>query len=509
MRFAEKTSKLTACVVALITGGMGVLAYSPFDYWFIVFLSATGLIWLATLPEKRTAMWGIFLWAVAYFAIGVNWVHVSMIQFGGVPEIVSYLAVLLLAAYLALYPLLFGYLVQRWQIRSPWGLAAIFTGTEYLRGVVFTGFPWLQFGYSLIDTPFASLAPMFGVEGLTFLVMVASGYICQIFCQYAKNADKLTACIKLTILCLSAVATQFFQWVSPNQSEKSTSISLVQANIEQKLKWDPAYFNYTLQTYADLVSGVLGKSEVVILPESAIPAVEAEIEPLLQQFHQAGAARGSELIMGTMYRNQSGLFNSAIVLGNSQQSYSPNTVGRFMKHHLVPFGEYVPFGNLLNWMREMFILPVNLSQGDFIQAPLVAGKRRFNMAICYEIIFGHQVQQNQKVHNADYLVTISNDAWFGESIGPWQHFQMARMRALELGKPLVRATNTGITAFVDGYGKVEKQAPQFQATVLSHDVPTYTGTTPFTLWGNWLIYGFSGLILLIGAVRRKAKQSKF
>lgn len=503
MTFAKKSSRLTACVIGLLSGGIGVFAYSPFDYWPIAFISTLGLIWLVTTFDKGDALLGTFLWGVAYFAVGVNWVHVSMIQFGGVPELVSYLAVLLLAAYLALYPLLFAYVNQRFRLQNPWVLAAIFTFTEYLRGVIFTGFPWLQFGYALIDSPFAGLAPILGVEGLSFFVVVASGYFLQIFRKMAERAFKLQSVALLSLLLIATWGTSWLRFVEVDESRPSQTISLVQGNIEQKMKWDPDYFNQTVLTYQKLISQVLSRSDVVILPESAIPATEAQIEPLLQELQRAAQQRGSEVIIGTLHQTAQGLFNSAVVVGNAEKPYSLYDSARFNKHHLVPFGEYVPFGTLLDWMREVFILPVNLSQGTFIQSPLLAGERRFNTAICYEIIFTHQVQQNQKAHLADYLLTISNDAWFGSSIGPWQHFQMARMRALELGRPLIRATNTGITAFVDAYGKVESQAPQFKALVLSREVKAYKGETPFTIWGNWALYGLCALILLVRLLRRR------
>lgn len=503
MNFVKKLPKTTACFLGLLFGGIGLFAYSPFDFWWLSFVSAAGLIWLATQERKAQALLGVFSWAVSYFAIGVNWVHVSMIQFGGVPEIVSYLAVLLLAVYLALYPLLFVYLIQRFKWHNTWLIAAVWTGTEYLRGVVFTGFPWLQFGYSLIDSPFAGIAPIFGVEGLTFFVMLVAGYLVQIF---AKNQRNMTAWFAFSCVLIFAFLSQFMTWVSLDTQKESSKISLVQGNIEQKMKWDPVHFDYTLRTYERLIQQVLGKSDVIILPESAIPAHEVQIMPLMKQLQQAGEQTGSELIMGTLFQNSQGLFNSAVVLGNKEQPYSLDTPLRFNKHHLVPFGEYVPFGNLLDWMREVFVLPVNLAQGEFIQPPLLAGKRQFNMAICYEIIFGHQLQQNQKAHSADYLLTISNDAWFGTSIGPWQHFQMARMRALELGKPLIRATNTGISAFVDPFGKVEKQAPQFETLVLTHEVKAYNGVTPFSIWGVWAIYLLSGLILVLSVILKRTTR---
>ncbi|AGH38650.1 Apolipoprotein N-acyltransferase [Bibersteinia trehalosi USDA-ARS-USMARC-188] len=504
MNFAKKSMKATACLSGFLFGGIGLFAYSPFDYWIVSFISAIALIWIATLPQKAAALLGVLTWAVSYFAIGVNWVHVSMIQFGGVPEIVSYLAVLLLAIYLAFYPLLFAYVIQRFKLINPWSIAAIWTFSEYLRGVIFTGFPWLQFGYSLIDSPFSGIAPILGVEGLTFLVMLISGYMVQCQRLFANKASNFTAWLAMCGVIFMAILSQFIIWVAPDESKESKLISLVQGNIEQRMKWNPEHFDHTIRTYESLIGEVMGKSDVIILPESAIPVSEAQISPLLEQLHWVGMKAGSELIMGTLYQNSHGLFNSAVVLGNSEYPYSLDTSLRFNKHHLVPFGEYVPFGNLLNWMREVFVLPVNLAQGDFIQKPLFAGQRQFNTAICYEIIFGDQVQQNQKAYAADYLLTITNDAWFGESIGPWQHFQMARMRALELGKPLLRAANTGITAFVGANGQIEQQAPQFETLVLSQEVKSYQGQTPFAFWGNWAIYGLSLLVILFEiAYRRK------
>ncbi|OOH89799.1 apolipoprotein N-acyltransferase [Pasteurellaceae bacterium 15-036681] len=493
-------------LIAIISGGIGFLAYSPFDYWLIAFLSASGLVYSATLTARKTALICTFLWAVSYFAVGVNWVHISMIQFGGVPEAVSYLAVLLLASYLALYPLLFSYLSQRFNLTNPLVLASIFTFTEFLRETVFTGFPWLQFGYSLIDSPFANLATVFGVEGLTFFVIATSGYILQMIYGFAKKQPFPTACLSsLIVLCVIGVATKLLPTTELDKNAELQRVSLVQGNIEQKMKWDPAHFDHTVRTYEHLVLPHLTDSDVVILPESAIPALEYQIEPLLKQLDEVAAEKSSEVIIGTLHQDQTGMYNSAVVLGNQNQPYSLANAQRYNKHHLVPFGEYVPFGNLLDWMREVFVLPINLSKGDYIQKPLIAGNYSFNMAICYEIIYGGQVQQNQKANNADYLLTITNDAWFGSSIGPWQHFQMARMRALELGKPLLRAANTGITAFVDNKGNVVSQLPQFEVGVLTAEISPTVGQTIFGQFGRWLIWGLCAVILL-GSVFSKRRK---
>ena len=505
MNVVKNPVNLTACTAALILGGIGVLAYSPFDYWFVAYLSAAGLIWAATLENKKTAFAATFAWSISYFCIGVSWVHISMIQFGGVPPVVSYLAVFILACYLGLYNLLFCALVQRFRLTNPLVSAAVFTLTEYLRSVVFTGFPWLQFGYSQIDGPFSRIAPILGVEGLSFFVMALSG--CLVL--FAKKTEKTTACIlTFTALLGLGLSARFVPSVQTDGQKPPMTISLVQGNIEQRMKWDPEYFEHILHTYNRLITPQLGRSDVIILPESAIPALETYIDPILQNLQKAGAEKGSEIIIGTIYENERNeLFNSAVVLGDRERPYDLHNSPRYAKHHLVPFGEYVPFGSLLDWMREVFVLPVNLSQGGFIQAPLLAKTHKFNMAICYEVVFGNQMQQNQKVQKSDYLLTITNDAWFGASIGPWQHFQMARMRALELGKPLIRAANTGITAVVEADGKVSHRLAQFEENVLSAQLRPTKGETLFGRFGSLPVYAFSLLLAAAGIVKNRRKTT--
>lgn len=497
--FVKNPSIFTACILSFILGGIGIFAFSPFDYWLIAFISAFGLIWVATLPTRKTALWATFAWSIAYFGIGVNWIHVSMIQFGGVPLLVSYLAVFLLACYLALYNLLFAWGIHKFRLQNPFVLASLFTLTEYLRGVVFTGFPWLQLGYSQIDSPFSQIAPIFGVEGVTFFVIVIATYLVKCVQQDKREMKPLAT---FALILAVGFATKFTNFSQINTQKSPLTVSLVQGNIEQKMKWDPAHFNYSVQTYSDLIRPLLGQSDVIILPESAIPALENQISPLLEAMQNASQQSQSEIIIGTLFEDsRNELFNTALLLND--QPYNAEQANRYKKHHLVPFGEYVPFSSLLDWMREVFVLPVNLSQGSFIQPALQAKNARFNLAICYEIIFGDQVQQNQKAHNADYLLTITNDAWFGTSSGPWQHFQMARMRALELGKPLLRAANTGITAIVNENGKVTQQLPQFEKGVLTAQVSPTISKTPFSIWGNSVLYSLSALIVALAVLRRR------
>ena len=496
----DKMNKLVIYLIALISGVIGVFAFSPFDYWGLAYVSLGGLLFVAKNTKKSTALLATFLWSMGFFCFGVSWLNVSIHQFGGASLGVSYLLVGLLSAYLALYPMLFTYLVQRFQVESAVIFAAIWTLTEFLRGWVFTGFPWLQFGYTQIDSPFFGIAPIFGVTGLTFFTIWASAVIFNLVFSLSKkqwNLVGVNALLLLVVGGLSAYAGKV-NFVQPKE-DKGLTVTLAQGNIEQNLKWDPEYLYATVDIYQKQILAHLGKSDLIILPESALPTLENSITPFFEALDKVAKEKNTEVMIGTVYRDeQSGkLLNSIVTAGNPDFPYELTTKNRYSKHHLVPFGEYVPLESLLRPLNSVFNLPMSAFQsGEAVQPSFMAKQHAFAPAICYEIIFGEQLRQNLK-KETDYLLTISNDAWFGDSIGPWQHLQMARMRALELGKPLIRATNTGISVFIDAKGNIEAQAPQFEETTLTHKVVPTEGKTPYAALGNLPIYVLSLIFVLL------------
>lgn len=250
-------------IIALISGASGVLAFSPFDLWGLAYLSLLGLLYVAKIPQKQTALGATFCWALSFFSIGVSWLHVSIHQFGGAPLIVSYLLVILLAAYLSLYPLLFTYLVRRFQVDSLIMFPVIWTFTEYLRGWVFTGFPWLQFGYTQIDSPFAGIAPIFGVEGLTFFVMWLSAVIFNtVFVLWQKSEKNKLLAVNITMLAIVGGLSAYSsgKQYTKEVTDKALTITLAQGNIEQNLKWDLEYLIRTLEIYQQLIIQHLGSS---------------------------------------------------------------------------------------------------------------------------------------------------------------------------------------------------------------------------------------------------------
>ncbi|MGQ0285731.1 apolipoprotein N-acyltransferase [Pasteurellaceae bacterium 22721_9_1] len=499
-------------LIALISGSIGIFAFSPYDYWWVAYISALGLIYIAKTPSKKTALFATFLWGICFFSIGTSWLHVSIHQFGGAPIWLSYMLVVLLAAYLSLYPVLFTYLVQKFQVKSAVIFAAIWTITEFLRGWVFTGFPWLQFGYSQIDTVFSGIAPIFGVTGLTFFVIWLSAVIFSTISALFQGKNAYAIVIANVILAGLVIAATTFapkNYAKPVES-KAMTITLAQGNIEQSLKWDPEYLSSTLQIYSELIKQHLGKSDLIILPESALPVLENHIPTFFEGLKVAAKHTNTDVMIGTVYRDEhiGKLFNS-IVLVN--ENYQLDQASRYNKHHLVPFGEYVPLENLLRPLGSVFNLPMSAFQsGAPIQAPLLSKNRAFTAAICYEIIEGAQLQRNLQ-ENTDFILTVSNDAWFGDSQGPWQHFQMARMRALELGKPVIRATNTGVSAFINAQGEIIAQAPQFEQTTLTQKIAPTEGKTPYAVLGDKPLYLLIVIFLLLRTIhfliqRRLFKQ---
>ncbi len=503
-------------LIAILSGAVGVLAFSPFDLWGFAYVSLIGLIFIAKTAQKKTALWATFWWGLSFFSLGVSWLHVSIHQFGGSPLWLSYMLVVLLSAYLSLYPVLFTYLIWRFNVNGLVMFPVIWTFTEFLRGWVFTGFPWLQFGYTQIDSPFAGIAPIFGVTGLTFFVMWVSAVIFSTVLALRQRPQKVNVAFFNILLLLVVGGLSAFSsgknYVK-DVNERAVTVTLLQGNIAQNLKWDPDYLYQTLKIYQNLISRHLETSDIIVLPEAALPAAENNLQPFFQALQQAGAVNKTEIIVGSIYRDEAigKLLNSIVVVGNEQQPYQADSAMRYNKHHLVPFGEYVPLENLLRPLGSVFNLPMSAFQsGDFVQAPLSAKNYALTPAICYEIILGAQLQKNLR-NDTDFILTISNDAWFGDSIGPWQHLQMARMRALEFGKPVLRATNTGITVFINAQGKIIAQAPQFSETALTHTIAPTEGKTPYAVFGDKPLYLLAFIFVLLrmlGAlVKRKLLKS--
>ncbi len=501
--------KIGASLIALFFGLIGVFAFSPYHYWPLAYVSLFALLYFATQSSGKKALWYSFLWGMGFFTFGVSWLHISIAQFGGAPLFLSWLLVGLLAGYLSLFPTLFAYLVQRFQVKSPAIFPALWTLTEWLRGHLFSGFPWLQLGYTQIDSPFYGLAPLFGVQGLTFFVMWASAVLFTLWRYWRQGGkSKLFGASYLLLLSVTSLLAYYSSQLTfvKAEPEKALTFALLQGNIPQQMKWDPAYVWRSVNVYQQLIQENIGKADVIVLPESAIPLEETSLSPWLMEMQESAQKAQSSLLLGTVFLNEQGrLLNSIIALNTTP--YAPNNVPRYSKQHLVPFGEYVPLENWLRPLGTVFNLPMSaFEKGAGQQANLNLKGQNFAPAICYEIIFPEEVRANWQAKTA-YLLTLSNDAWFGASIGPWQHLQMAQMRALELGRPLVRATNNGISVLVNEKGQILQKAPQFTQTALRGKLTPTTGNTPYAVLGSKPLYALIFLLLFLhstGALLKRA-----
>jgi apolipoprotein N-acyltransferase len=497
------------CLLALFGGALGTLAYAPFGLWPVALVSLLALLILSLDRTNRQSAAVGFCWGLGLFGSGVNWVYVSIQQFGGLPVPFSVGLVLLLAGYLSLYTMLFSFLLNRfWPQTSFTKLVivapSLWTFTEFLRGWVMTGFPWLQFGYSQIDGPLKGIAPIFGVDAISFMLMMVAGLI-----TYSIFTKNIRYVVIAALVVVAATPLKSMRWYI-EQSGRGVNIALVQGNIAQSLKWTPDQLQPTIDKYLNASRPFFGKAQIIIWPEVAIPDLEGNQVDFLKIMDGILRSQHTTLLTGIIDRRASleglKIYNALIAVG-SKTPYSLQDTNRYHKRHLVIFGEFVPFETILRPLAGFFDLPMSsMTRGDARQPQLKADGYNFTSAICYEVILGRLVRENFKP-DTDFLLTVSNDAWFGHSIGPWQHFEMARMRALELGRPLLRSTNTGVTAVINADGDVIKALPQFETGVLDVTITPTTGITPYAHWGSWPLWILCAL-MLISSLTWRFTQSK-
>lgn len=493
--------------LSLLLGLCLVFCYAPFSYYGLIAIILPA--WLYTLQGKapKAAAKHGFIFAFGWFAAGISWVHVSIDQFGGLPLPISLLLMLMLCMYLALFLAFACYLAARLSINKQlnlWLLLPTWLLIEFLRGVLLTGFPWLTIGYTQIDSPLAAFAPVIGEKGLSALVILLSITLVYII----KNKQRYLHSTLIILVAICAVSLNKMNWVAP--TGKSVKTAIVQGNIKQELKWSPEQTWPTMLTYLDLTRKNY-PAEIIIWPESAITAVEPsnQAQDFLDIAQSSAVLNNSAIISGIIDYdiNQQYYYNNLIVLGKYNQNdklggYRYNNANRYSKNHLLPIGEFVPFAQWLRPLAPFFNLPMSsFSRGDYIQNNLIANGYQLLPLICFEVAFAEQLSANFS-NQTDILLTVSNDAWFGNSHGPHQHLEIVRMRALEFGRPFLRATNNGITAAVNHNGEIIKQIPQFEEAVLSTQVPLVKGITPYAGYTRIIDFAIPLLLLTVALIRR-------
>ena len=495
-----------------ILGLSNTLAFAPYSVWPIPFLTAAGLVYFLSqnTSAKRAFKLG-FSYGLGWFGAGISWVHVSIDTYGGLPLIASLALMLLLVSYLSLYPALATAVTIRLKIKPvfwPLSFPALWLASEWLRGQVMTGFPWLSLGYTQISSPFSVYAPVIGEFGLSWFVIFTATTLTLLLKGEIKRYLGIAF---ITTTAIVTVLLSQLAWITP--TEQSLKVTLVQGNIKQELRWAPEEHWPTMLKYMDLTRPHYD-SDLIVWPEAAIPEIEPLAQDYLSNLNKALQFNQTALITGMLDVNiqTRRAFNNIVVIGNKHrddesESYFYGHANRYSKHQLLPIGEFIPFEDILRGIAPLFDLPMSsFSRGSYIQPPLIANGYTITPALCYEIAFADQMLDNFS-ERTDVLLTVSNDAWFGASHGPHQHMEIAQMRALELGRPLVRATNNGVTAITNHKGEITASIPQFKEGVLNATVNQVSGMTPYSQWHNLPIYIFSAISFILSlALSRTARE---
>jgi apolipoprotein N-acyltransferase len=470
---------------------MITLSLAPFNVWPAGILSCAVYAWLLCTCSERQALWRGWLYGLGLFGTGASWVYVSIHVHGNASVPLALVLTGLFCAGLALLHCLFAWSYVRFIRLLPGGMLigfpVLWVLFEWLRSWFLTGFPWLFLGYAHIDTPIAGWAPILGVYALSFICALTGTCLFLAWRSRQPVACTTYAVIVATLWAGGAVLRPI-QWVAL-ASEQPLTVAVYQPNIPQENKWQRAYYQPILEQMREASVPLMGH-DILVWPEAAIPNIYQRARDYLDPIAASAATADTTLITGILNQpgSDSRYFNSIVALGFGE--------GNYLKQRLVPFGEYVPLEKWLRGLIEFFNLPMSfMSQGPAGQTPLQAGAFRVAPSICYEVVYPDLVARGAR--QADLLITISNDSWFGKSIGPLQHLQMAQMRALENGRYLIRGTNNGVSALVNHRGQVIARTEQFVETTLSGEVQAMLGRTPFGSFGSLPIIAGCGVTLIL------------
>lgn len=518
--------------MACAAGVLLNLAFAPFQWWSLGLLAPAALFALIRgLPPRRAAVAGA-AFGLGVYSFGTYWLYTCLHVFGLVPLWLTLLLQAALVCILASYAAALCYAANRFwvkpgAIRDWLVLPALWVLLEWLRGWVLSGFPWLSLGYAFIDSPLAGWAPVLGVYGVTWAAAAAASGINVLFGRGPSWARRLVALVAVAVLCLGPLPLRNRAWTTPAGSP--IPIAVVQGAVPQNLKWQADNRDATMARYARLNEQAWG-ARIVVWPESALPVVADEIPDYLANLRRRGRAHDADFAIGLVdYRAATQqYFNGLLVIsGNSSSGdgHDDNigdgdgdggttgvgsgvgaVGGWYYKRHLVPFGEYFPVPSVIRaWMRLMSLPYEDFTPGPAHQPTLSAAGQKLGLTICYEDAFGSS--QLPVLREATLLINVTNNAWFGDSTAPHQHLQIARMRALEAGRFLIRSTNDGITAVIGPHGGVVARLPQFREAVLHAEVQPLTGLTPYARMGNYpVVLGAVGALIFAVWRRRQGYE---
>lgn len=483
----------TRWACAPLLGLVATLGFAPYGHWYLSLLALALLLALAARATPRRALLLGWLYGLAHFLSGIYWVYISTHVYGGAPAWLGALLTFALAAYLALYPaLVLGLSARLGLLHAPagWlGVPALWVLLELVRGrVVFAGLPWLSLGEIAIDTPLARLAPLFGVHGMSAALALAAFALYRLGVEHDARRRVLAAAVLAAPLA-ALLLPRPSAWTEVDGA--AVPVALVQSNIRQDEKWLPAMRFEALARHWRLTQQAW-PAELVVWPEVALTQPYHQIkDDFLADLDRQAASRGATVLVGILVFEGEAHYNSIVALGAAR--------GRYDKRHLVPFGEYFPIPAFLRPVMDVLETPYSdFAFGAADQPLLRVDNHAVEASICFEDVFGDEIRR--RARDAAFLVNVTNDAWFADSSAPHQHLQFSRLRAMENGRWMLRAANTGISALIDPDGAIVARARQFEMEVVRGEVEPRRGLTPYQRWGDLPLWVGAGVLLLGAAL---------
>jgi apolipoprotein N-acyltransferase len=505
LSFRELPPKYTY-LIALLAGLSMVLAFAPFAWRFMAWLAPAVFFWLNLQPMSRAQRVKLaWVFGIGLFAGGAHWIYFSIHYFGGANNFIAVLMVSLFVVLMGLFLMLFGWLASFFNhystvLRLLIVFPAIWTLTEWFRGWFLTGFPWLWLGNTQIDNGLAHYAPITGVLGVSWVVAVGAGAL--VLFVIGSNRERILATVSALVLVALGFGLSTIQWTQP--IGERIFVSMLQGNVDQFTKWDPDFRNENIQAYMDLMDPDkypnVETSHLVIWPETALSDFfQRSVDDVMLPMQEWSKEAKTDILMGGFFydKDKEAVYNAVMAIGEGHdvEKSLETQASVTAKQHLVPFSEYIPFLEQLRFLENIIKLPydnVTPWSGSHI---VTVAKQPMAVSVCYEDAYANEIIKS--LPEATMLVNVSNDGWFTGSIEPQQHAEIARMRSLETGRYMLRATNNGVTAVINSQGQVMSSLPQYTAGVLSDYAQPMQGTTPYVRVGNWLIIAMMSLLLMI------------
>ncbi|QAX81691.1 apolipoprotein N-acyltransferase [Candidatus Pseudomonas adelgestsugas] len=500
-------------LIAVVVGATTTLALAPFNLWPFA-LVVVGLFYISLRElSPYQAIGRGWCFGCGLFGAGTSWIYYSIHHFGGASVLLAGFFMLLFTAAIACFFAIPAWLWARWlrcnesPLIDTLTFSALWVSQEAFQGWFLTGFPWLYSGYSQLDGPLTGLAPLGGMWLISFVIALTAVGLCNLLLLLEKKRNRFVGVwlVLLGIPWTISLALKHYTWTSP--SGAPLTVAAIQGNIEQSMKWAPEQLNAQLSLYRDM-SFSSKPVDLLVWPETAVPIFKESVEDYFSMMDKFAANRHTALITGVPIRqdmlHQKHHFNGVTVVGEGR--------GTYLKQKLVPFGEYVPLQDILRGLITLFDLPMSdFTSGPSDQLMLEAKGYQIAPSICYEVVYP-ELAANLSA-KSDLLLTISNDTWFGRSIGPLQHLQMAQMRALESGRWMIRSTNNGVTSLINPFGQITVQIPQFKRGILYGEVVPMHKLTPYLQWRSWpliiLCLSLFSSALLISRLSKKTTSPTY